>query len=623
MPVQRLVSPCLHRLVLNTLLSMFKSMGSIFVRLRYLLLTSISVLVLVACGDSEQSTAVKSTLTIALDDAPISLDPVRSSTLYSEFIVVNAYDTLFRYKYLARPYELTTNLAESMPHISADGLVYTIRIKQGVHFVDDPAFAQQRGRELTADDVVFSIKRHFDPASKSQGAWLWRDRISGLDDWKTAGSNYLQPVGGLKALDRYTLQIKLNRPYPQILHTLAMGFAAIVPPEAVRYYGDRLATHTVGSGPYQVTEFNSTTAVLQRNPTFRKEMVDPEAEGMGEHISGDYDLSTITGQVIPMLDQIRIDFVSEPMPRWASFLKDSEIKLASIPSQMFSQVLAQTTPALIVAPSFNKKYQVLLEPSSSILHYDFNMLDPDFGRHENVDQDARNTALRCAIKHAVNLDEQNEKLYAGLASVYTGLILPSMKTFMQSPMDSKGSFDPELSRKLLSEAGWDADNLPVLDFGTTSSVHSRQTFELFKSWLMDIDYPSDKIRLKMYPSVGAFYKAISESKLNFWFTGWTLDYPDAENILQLFYGPNASPGSNSSNYLNEHYDNLFESARIMLPSQERSDLYQQMNTLLKDDCVTIAGLSSAHLHAWHRDVIAYPNRDIVGGFALRFYGVKP
>jgi len=289
--MQELVSSLPDRFLLKFLLSIFKDMGSLFVQLRYLILASISILVLVACGDSGQPTPVKSALRIALDDAPVSLDPARSSTLYSEYIVVNAYDTLFRYKYLARPYELTTNLAVSMPQISADGLVYTIRIKQGVHFIDDPAFEQQRGRELTADDVIYSIKRHFDPASKSQGAWLWRDRISGLDDWKKAGSDYHQPVNGLKALDRYTVQIRLNQPYPQILHTLAMGFAAIVPVEAVRYYGDKLATHPVGSGPYRVTEFNSTTVVLQRNPKFRKERVDRESEGLDEHISGRYDLT--------------------------------------------------------------------------------------------------------------------------------------------------------------------------------------------------------------------------------------------------------------------------------------------------------------------------------------------
>ncbi len=601
---------------------MFKSMRSVSVQLRFFLLNSFAILILVACEDTEQPALTSSSLTIALDDAPISLDPARSSTLYSEFIVVNAYDTLFRYKYLARPYELTTNLAASMPDISADGLIYTIPIRQGVHFIDDAAFKQQKGRELTADDVIYSIKRHFDPATKSQGAWLWRDRISGLDNWKTTGSDYRQPIAGLKALDRYTIRIQLTRPYPQMLHTLAMGFAAIVPVEAVRYYGDKLATHPVGSGPYRVTEFNSTTVVMQRNPTFRKERVDLEAEGMGEHIAEHYDLNKIDGQITPILDQIRIDFVSEPMPRWASFLKGNEIKLASIPSQMFNQVLTQTTPELIVAPAFDKKYQVLLEPSSSFLHYDFNMLDPDFGYHEDSGREARNTALRCAIKHAVNLDEQNEKLYAGMASVYAGVILPSMQEFVEMPAGSPGPFNPELSRKLLSEAGWNADNLPMLNFGTTSSIQSRQTYELFRSWLLNIGYPAAKIQLKMHPSVGAFYKAISESKMNFWFTGWTLDYPDAENILQIFYGPNASPGSNSSNYLSEHYDGLFESARLMLPSKERTQLYHQMNTLLQKDCVTIAGLSSTRLHAWHRKVIAYPDRDIVGGFALRFYQLQ-
>ena len=597
-------------------------MGSVANQLRFYLLTGIAIWALFACQDAEQPAPMQSSLRIALDDAPISLDPVRSSTLYSKFIVVNAYDTLFRYKYLARPYELTANLAESMPHISADGLVYIIRIKQGVHFIDDPAFAQQKGRELTAEDVVYSIKRHFDPASKSQGAWLWRDRINGLDDWKAAGSDYRQPVAGLTAPDRYTVRIELNKPYPQILHTLTMGFAAIVPVEAVRYYGEKLATHAVGSGPYRVTEFNSTGVSLQRNPSFRKERIDLEAEGAGEHIPGHYDLDNIAGHVTPILDQIRIDFISEPMPRWVSFLKGNEIRLAAIPSQMFNQVLEQTTPTLIVAPSFKQKYQVLLEASSSLLHYDFNMLDPDLGYHEDPERNARNTALRCAIKHAVNLDEQNEKLYAGLANVYTGVILPSMQEYVARPEDTPGPFNPTLSRKLLNEAGWNADNLPVLDFGATSSVRSRQTFELFKSWLSDIGYPKEKIRLRTYPSVGAFYKAISESKLNFWFTGWTLDYPDAENVLQLFYGPNASPGSNSSNYRSKHYDKLFDLASIMLPSRERSDLYQQMNTLLQDDCITIAGLSSAHLHAWHRDVVAYPDRDIVGGFALRFYQVK-
>jgi ABC-type oligopeptide transport system substrate-binding subunit len=169
----------------------------------------------------------------SLDEAPTSLDPVHAATIYSNYVIRAAYDTLYRYEYLARPYQLAPNLAAAMPEISSDGLVYTIPIRHGVRFVDDPAFPGGKGRELTARDVVFSLERHFDPANHSEGAWLWRDRIVGLDAWGAAGADYAAGVPGLRALDDYTLRIELARPYPQLPFTLTQGFAAVVPREAI------------------------------------------------------------------------------------------------------------------------------------------------------------------------------------------------------------------------------------------------------------------------------------------------------------------------------------------------------------------------------------------------------
>ncbi len=100
-----------------------------------------------------------------MDGAPGSLDPAHASSIYANFLVVNLYDTLYRYRYLAKPYEITLNLAAAMPQISEDGLSYTIVIRKGVKFSDDPAFAGGAGREVTAADFVYSIKRHFDPAT--------------------------------------------------------------------------------------------------------------------------------------------------------------------------------------------------------------------------------------------------------------------------------------------------------------------------------------------------------------------------------------------------------------------------------------------------------------------------
>jgi oligopeptide transport system substrate-binding protein len=206
-----------------------------------------------------------------MDQSPSTLDPAHAANIYANHVVVNAYDTLFSYQYLARPYQLKPNLASGWPEISPDGLEYTIRLKPGVHFVDDPAFPGGIGREVTAADVVYSIQRHFHPATRSQGTYLWQNRIVGLDDWKTAGSDYATPVEGLQALDRHTLRIRLLQPYPQLLYTLAQGYSAIVPREAVEHYGREFAVRPVGSGPFRVTHYDSARITMVRNPKYRQE----------------------------------------------------------------------------------------------------------------------------------------------------------------------------------------------------------------------------------------------------------------------------------------------------------------------------------------------------------------
>ena len=122
------------------------------------------------CQDSpEEATAKQQVLTYrhSMDGAPSSLDPAQASNIYANMLVVNLYDTLYRYKYLARPYELTPNLAEDLPQVSADGLIYTIRMKPGAHFIDDPAFPEGKGRAVRAQDFVYSLKRHFDPETQA------------------------------------------------------------------------------------------------------------------------------------------------------------------------------------------------------------------------------------------------------------------------------------------------------------------------------------------------------------------------------------------------------------------------------------------------------------------------
>jgi ABC-type oligopeptide transport system substrate-binding subunit len=101
-----------------------------------------------------------------------------------------------------------------------------------------------------------------------------------------------------------------------------------------------------------------------------------------------------------------------------------------------------------------------------------------------------------------------------------------------------------------------------------------------------------------------------------------MDYPDAENVMQLYYGPNAAPGSNSASYRNPDYDMLYENAAPMGESPERSRIYRAMNRMLIDDCVGFFGISRTLLLMWDKDAVMVPDRSFVGGYYLRFVDVK-
>ena len=88
--------------------------------------------------------------------------------------------------------------------------------------------------------------------------------------------------------------------------------------------------------------------------------------------------------------------------------------------------------------------------------------------------------------------------------------------------------------------------------------------------------------------------------------------------MQLFYGPNGSPGSNSSNYNNAQYDRLYRRSAAMQPSEERTSLYRSMNQMVIDDCASISGIARTLLFLWDRDAIMLPDRSFVGGYFFRF-----
>lgn len=556
----------------------------------------------------------------SLDSAPTSLDPVRAGTLYANQIVVNLYDTPYVYKYLQRPYELKPSLAAALPEISADGLVYTFRLRPGVLFADDPAFPDGKGRELTAADFVYSIKRHFDPATKPAGAWLWQRRIEGLDEWKQQGSDYAQEVSGLRALDRYTVQIRLLQPYPQLVYTLAMGFSSVVPHEAVVYYGREFSINPVGSGPFRLISYDTTKAVLVPNLNSRQEPVDLAYEGYDPATQSGYGIAAIDGRVPPFLDRLEIHFIKEGSARWSSFTKGDEIQYAGLPNEQVERVLAAKDPVTLL-PDFVERYHMRAAVEAGFVLSTFNMDFPEFGYNDDPERERRNHALRCAMIRGFDWQARNDSWYSGLGVIFPGIIPPVLPEFDPQASFDSVSYDPEYARQLLADNGWNTANLPELIYGTTPGPTSRLFFEQFRAWMMRIGYPTDKIVLKTYATFGDIAKAWRNSDLPLVSKGWGLDFPDAENTLQLFYGPNAAPGSNDGNYRDPEYDRMFRQAAVMQPSPQRTQLYRKMNDMLIDDCVAITGLSRKGITLWHKNVIAFPDRNFVGGRFLNYVDV--
>ena len=574
---------------------------------------------LAACGQAPDSDGVisqRKIYTHAMDGAPGSLDPAQAASIYANFIVVNLYDTLYRYKYLARPYQLQPNLAAAMPEVSADGLTLTIRIKRGVFFIDDPAFEGAAGREVKARDFVYSIKRHFDPETRAQGAWLWQGRIEGLDRWKTEGSDYDEEVEGLRALDDYTIQITLTRPFPQFVHTLTQGYAAVVPREAVEQYGQMLASHAVGSGPFKLVSRDGVRAVLVRNPDFRQEPFDLDAEGYDPAAGSHPDMLQLQGRSPPFLDQLEFEFVTEGAARWNAFAS-GDVHFIKVPVSQFDSILSRREPPTLKA-EYAARYAFEASPEAGLIYTNFNMADENLGYNPDPERNARNHALRCAMVKAFDWKKNNEIFFYDIGRVFPGVIPPAVPEYDPQGDTSYITHDLDGARRLLRENGWDADSLPVLDYGFPNGVTERQSFEQFRNFMMTAGYPADKIRPMIFATYGDYQRAYSQGKVSLINSSWTMDYPDAENLMQLYYGPNAAPGSNSASYDNPAYNHLYEISSTMSESPERTRIYREMNQMLMDDCVGITGISRTLLFLWDRKFTMKPDRSFLGGYFLRF-----
>src|SRR6266536_1149115 len=202
------------------------------------------------------------TIRTAFIVAETGFDPQATSDLYSDSIQRAIFDTLYGFDYLGRPYKRVPRTAAAMPEITDGGRTWTIKVKPGIYFTDDPAFKGKK-RELTAGDYVYAWKRLIDPKLRSFNVQILDDRIVGAKAAiavasKTGKFDYDATIEGMQAIDRYTIRLKLNYPAYDLLSDLTSSATAAVAREIVDAYGNAagwIMEHPVGTGPYVLKDW--------------------------------------------------------------------------------------------------------------------------------------------------------------------------------------------------------------------------------------------------------------------------------------------------------------------------------------------------------------------------------
>ena len=523
--------------------------------------------------------AAPKVLRYAFPIAETSADPARVSDIYSNTVISAIYDTPLDYDYLARPLKLVPLTLEALPQISADGLTYTMKVKPGIYFDDDPAFNGKK-RELVAEDFVYSLKRLLDPRVASPLLGEIEGKIAGVDEAlakarKANRFDYDAPIEGLKALDRYTWRIKLTEPFYTFIYGLAdCRFACAVAREVVEKYGDDFGAHPVGTGPYRMAFWKrSSRMVFERNPNYRE---DPwHAEPPPDDARGQEIARKLNGRRMPLIDRVEINIIEETQPRWLSFLNGEFDLLFGLPEEYGNQAV----PNHRLAPNLRRKgIEMEQSPGMDLTYNYFNMEDPDFGGYT-----PEKVALRRAICLGYKTQDEISILRKGLAIMAEAPYSPGVAGYDPNFRTNANEYSVAKAKALLDMFGYvdrdgdgyreKPDGSPlVLHANSTPTARDQQLDELWKRSMDDIGIRI-VFRKAKWPDL---LKESDLGKLQFWQLGGSAAAPDADTWLQTLYGPNAGQKGNRSRFRNAEYDRLYERARVLPDTPERTKLYQQM-----------------------------------------------
>ena len=534
--------------------------------------------------------AQKKVLRIAFRTAETGFDPQRVFDRYSVGICENIFEPLLTYDYLARPARLVPLTAEAIPEPDEGGTRYTFRIKPGIYFSDDPVFKGQK-RELVAKDFEYMVKRFRDPKNRSPYEWLFENKLIGLDELtekakKSGAFDYDAHIPGIEVRGKYVVSFKLKEADFNFLYVMAMPNVVPMPREVVEGYAADTHAHPVGTGPFILKEWvRRSRIVLERNPNHRgneleTRFADP-ADPWDRKVIDD-----LRGKRLPALDRVEISPIEDEQPRYLAFLNKEHDVLDETPFSFIHQVL----PNGKLSKALEKEHMNVFPELQPEITYDvFNMDDKVNGGKDNPvgGYSPERVALRRAMVLAHDRGQEISIIRKNQALPAQTPVPPGVVGYDASLHSAEQDPDPARAKALLDMFGYvdrDADGWRETPDGRPLviqykyNIGGQEARQLAELWAKSMK----AVGVHLEATAVQFADLLNDKRVgNFQLAGsaWIADYPDAQNFLQLLYGPNTNQ-SNEARFKLPEYDRLYEKSQGFPDGEERNRIYREMNRLL-------------------------------------------
>jgi len=486
-----------------------------------------------------------------------SLDPAQARTMGNIWATNQIFNGLVQ---LDDRMEVQPCIAKRW-EIDEEGKVYRFILQDDVVFHDHELFAEGKGRKVVASDFEYSFKRVLNDKTLSPGRWIF----NAVD---------VEKEGGFKAINDTVFEVYLNKSFPPFLGILSMQYCSVIPHEIAEKVGKEFGRNPIGTGPFKFKEWHEgIKLVLHRN-------------------EGYFELDE-SGRKLPYLDAVGITFTPDPQSVFLEFVKGNLDMLSGLEDGSYKDALITSNGTL--QPEMVNEIVMFSEPFLNTEYLGFLLKD-------TVEEDVVNPLVNKSIRQAINHGFDRVKM---IRYIRNNIGSPGVHGFLPNGLPGLGenrtegyTYDPELSKRLLVEAGFpNGEGLPEIVLFTTSQY--LDLCEYMQHQLEEVG-----IRLKIEVNPGATHGAlVANSQVPFFRKSWIADYADAENYLSLFYSKNFTPnGPNYTLFSNVEYDALYERSLSTTDDSLRYIYYNRMDSLIVEEAPVVVLYYDQVLRFVHKNI---------------------